>query len=197
MLTLKSVYPDWRNANIHESSPAPRGLSEKLRIQASGYSASHFYPDKCPGSMFRGARVENIEAMTFEANTFDLFVTQDVMEHLFDPSSAHREIWRTLRPGGMHVHTAPIYKHLVTTTKQAVRSPDGTVQHLVETPEYHGNPVSDQGSLLTVKYGYDIDQMIAKAADFDVEIRRYQDKTHGILGEFTETIVAIKRAAYR
>jgi 2-polyprenyl-3-methyl-5-hydroxy-6-metoxy-1,4-benzoquinol methylase len=36
-------------------------------------------------------------------------ITQDVMEHVFDPHHAFKEIARTLKPGGLHIFTTPIY----------------------------------------------------------------------------------------
>jgi SAM-dependent methyltransferase len=41
---------------------------------------------------------------------FDLYLTQDVFEHLFDPAAAFREIARTLRTGGAHVFTTPLVR---------------------------------------------------------------------------------------
>jgi hypothetical protein len=66
---------------------------------------------------------------------------------------------------------------------------DGTVEHLVTPPEYHGNPADLGGSLLTFRYGYDLPDLIADWAPFDVEVRRFHDRSHGILGDFTEVIV--------
>nr|WP_174302312.1 hypothetical protein [Afipia felis] len=73
---------------------------------------------------------------------------------------------------------------------------DGEVKYLLE-PEYHGNPISNDGSLVTVDYGYEIYRKISEWADFDVRITRLCDKTHGILGEYTEVIVCKKRSYVR
>jgi len=56
-------------------------------------------------------------------------------------------------------------------------------------PEIHGNPVSNEGSIVTVDWGYDLHQKIPEWAPFDVRVYRFADKTHGILGEYTEVIV--------
>ena len=57
--------------------------------------------------------------------TFDLVVTQDVLEHVLDPARA-AEIARTLRPGGAHVFTVPWYHQ--PTLRRAHRE-NGVVVH--------------------------------------------------------------------
>src|SRR5688572_1283549 len=104
MLVLERTVPSWQNASIHESSPIGRGVSLLLRSECPGYVASQFYPGVEPGSEHAGFRCEDLERQTFADGSFDVVVTQDVMEHVFDPASAYREIHRTLKRGGVHVH---------------------------------------------------------------------------------------------
>ena len=102
-----------------------------------------------------GWRCENLEALSFADAAFDLVVTQDVMEHMFDPAKAFAEIARTLKPGGAHVFTVPIVRKDQPTQVRARRDDQGTVRHLL--PEtYHGNPIDEKGSLVKVDWGYDI-----------------------------------------
>jgi SAM-dependent methyltransferase len=101
MVVLETHYPDWRNLHIHESSPAGRGVSPKLAKECAGYLPTWFYPEGAPGSIIDGNRCENLEALTFGDQAFDLHITQDVMEHVFNPAAAFREISRTLKPGGV------------------------------------------------------------------------------------------------
>ena len=56
-------------------------------------------------------RCENLENLTFSDNTFDIFITQDVFEHIFDPITASKEIMRVLKPGGSHVFTTTKHKN--------------------------------------------------------------------------------------
>jgi SAM-dependent methyltransferase len=138
---------------------------------------------------------ENLESQTFESDTFDLVLTLDVMEHVFDPAKVYAEIWRTLKPGGWYLHTFPIRKHLTEAcTPLAKLMPDGRVKHLTEHPEYHGNPIDAKGSLVTHDYGYDVSRAIAQWAPFDVRISRFWDETHGVIGEYTEAVICRKRA---
>jgi hypothetical protein len=40
---------------------------------------------------------------------------------------------------------------------------DGSVRHLI-APEYHGNPVSDEGALVTVHWAYETTSFIFEAS---------------------------------
>lgn len=193
MLAIRQVVPHYAGLAIHESSPAARGVSRLLAAEAPGYVPTQFFPGVTLGSLQDGVRCEDLEAQTFADESFDLVVTQDVMEHVFHPERAYQEIYRTLRPGGCHIHTTPIYKWITETAQRARLEPDGRVTHLAE-PEYHGNPISGEGSLVTFHYGYDLPELITRWTGFDVEIRRHCDRTHGIVAEFTEVIVCSKPA---
>jgi SAM-dependent methyltransferase len=191
MLVIRQLLPNWAEFAIHESSPGSRGVSRLLKTEAPGYIATQFWPGVPGGTDHRGVRCENIESQTFGSDEFDLVITQDVMEHVFHPEAAYREVYRTLRPGGYYIHTAPIRRDLVETQQKAVMNTDGSITHIGE-PEYHGNPISGDGSLVTFHYGYDLDELIAKWSPFDVEVRRFSDRGHGIVARFTEVIVCRK-----
>lgn len=192
-LVLNRLLPHWRHLQVHESSPANRGISLKMRRECPGYVGSHFHPDRPFGTMVGGFRNENVEQQTFADDSFDLVVTLDVFEHVFEPGRMIREIHRTLRPGGWYLCTFPIRKYQVENCKPRVRrSTDGTLVHLVDKPEYHGNPISGDGALVTFDYGYDIHSLISYWAPFEVEISRFSNRRAGILGEYTEVIACRK-----
>lgn len=106
----RPAHPDWRGLAIHESSPADRGISAKLAGEAPGYVASQFFPGEEPGASVQGFRNENLEALTFPDESFDLTITLDVMEHVNQPDQVLRKVRRTLRPGGAYLFTVPTYK---------------------------------------------------------------------------------------
>ncbi|MGH6879874.1 MAG: hypothetical protein ACREFM_03055, partial [Hypericibacter sp.] len=55
-LALNEVAPDWRRLAIHESSPANRGISVKLRREAAGYVASQYFGFGRLEALFRHGR---------------------------------------------------------------------------------------------------------------------------------------------
>ena len=108
MYLIEKFYPNYNLLDIHESSPCKRGASLKLQNKCPNYIASQYYGESDKGKIINGYRNENLESQTFKDESFDLVITQDVMEHIFNPQSAFREIARTLKPGGAHIFTVPL-----------------------------------------------------------------------------------------
>jgi SAM-dependent methyltransferase len=94
---------------IHESSPGGQS-SDKIKQECKRYTGSQFFSDVPRGQSKDGQRSEDLEALTFPDESFDLVITQDVFEHVLRPAKAFAEIARTLKPGGAHVYTVPYYR---------------------------------------------------------------------------------------
>ncbi|MFT4171845.1 MAG: class I SAM-dependent methyltransferase [Rhodocyclaceae bacterium] len=191
---IRRIFPHYKELSIHESSPANRGLSEHLRQTCPGYTSSHYHPDIPHGDIHPayGHRCEDIEDLTFADGSFDLFITQDVLEHIFDPSAAFREIGRTLRPGGAHIFTVPIMCGRNPSHTRAVIDEHGQVQHLAP-PEYHENPSSsDNKSLVTTYWGYDIVHHIYRASALITTVYQIDDLSKGIRAEFNDVFASVK-----
>ena len=193
MFCIERFFPQWRSLSIHESSPLlGRGANRRLAKEAPAYVASHYYPSVAPGTIVNGVRCENLEHLSFGDESFDLHLTQDVFEHLFDPAAACREIARTLRPGAAHVFTTPLVRKNEPTQFCASLAPDGSVIHLMEPPEYHNNPLSSEGSLVTVNWGYDITTFIFESSGLFTEIVFLDILECGIRAEYIEVLIARK-----
>ena len=52
-----------------------------------------------------------------------------------------------------------------------------------------------QGALVTFHYGYDFAELISAWSGFDVEVTRFHDHRHGVIGDFTEVYLARRGAA--
>lgn len=193
MKVISDYYPNWRDLAIHESSPGGRGVSIKLHNECKGYTASQFYPDITPGQVHlsSGYRCENLEKLTFSDKSFDLFISQDVMEHIFDPEAAFKEIARVLKPGGAHIFTVPLINKARTSEIWASRDESGRVTYHRE-PEYHGNPVDSKGSLVTMHWGYDIASFITEIAGMPTVIIAIDNIDLGIRAEYIDVLVSIK-----
>src|SRR5690606_8662752 len=125
MIVIQKYFPDWKQLHIHESSPELRGVSLKLKNECSNYIASQFYPHNSFGEMIDGYRNEDLEKQTFEDETFDIVISQDVMEHVYNPDKAFQEIQRTLKRGGAHIFTIPVINQHMPTEVWATMGENG------------------------------------------------------------------------
>ena len=198
MYALSRHYPQWRSLAIHESSPGWDIVSQRLARECARYLASQFEPDKAPGAVVEATNlpcrkyvVEDLERQTFRDGQFDLVVTQDVFEHIFRPDLAIKEIARTLRPGGATLLTVPIVMRSNPSRRRA-RLSDGHVVNILE-PQFHGNPVSADGALVTVDWGYDISAYLQHHSGLSFLVQRVEDMGQGIAGDFTEVLIGAKR----
>lgn len=188
---LNQMRPNWHVQEIHESSPS----LDYFRNQCPNYSHSFYFEHTLPGSYHDGDRCENLEALTFPDDSFDIFITQDVLEHVFHPDQALAEISRVLREGGMHIFTTPKHKHLVESYRRA-RLINSEIEHLKE-PEYHGNPISQEGSLVTWDYGADFDDLLCQWSGYKTSCFVLRDRYLGIDGEYLEVFVTQKQHVNR
>lgn len=191
MAAIEKHYPNWRELRIHESSPIQRGASLKLKNYCKNYLASLYYPDTEYGTIVDGFRNENLESQTFADESFDLVITQDVMEHVYHPDRVFYEIARTLATGGAHIFTVPMINKYAKTEVWATLNSDGTPNFL-HSPEYHGNPVNPYGSPVTMHWGCDIIDYIYVASGLDTQIISLYDKHLGMMGEYNEVLITRK-----
>jgi len=130
MVAIKTSVPNWKSSSVHESSPAHRGVSARLRRECPGYVETQFFVAQPLGELHQGVRNENLEQQTFSDAAFDLVITQDVMEHVGRPDRVCQEIARTLRPTGYYIFTTPTYKDQVATQRRAIYF-DDNIEHLL------------------------------------------------------------------
>jgi len=187
---LNLFFPKWKNYSIHESSPCGPA-SEYISRNCPKYTNSFYFPSMKLGTYRNGNRCENLERMTFSDNTFDLFITQDVMEHLNNPLRALREISRVLKRNGAHLFTVPIYQNICKSDPRINETDEGQIQ-LIKEPIYHGNPISNNGSLVTYDYGLDLPELIYKCSGMVTTIYICRDRQLGIDGEFLEVCISRK-----
>ncbi|MEP6527337.1 MAG: class I SAM-dependent methyltransferase [Nocardioidaceae bacterium] len=152
---LDDYFPDWEGREIHESSPS----NDFIRRHAARYTASQLFPNVARGKYRGKVRSEDLEALTLPESSVDIFITQDVLEHVFHPDRALREIHRVLRPGGVHVFTTPKHHTLAETVQRASSGADGSIEYLLER-QYHGNPIGDNRALVTFDFGVDFEERL-------------------------------------
>ncbi|PKB17451.1 class I SAM-dependent methyltransferase [Flavobacterium sp. 5] len=191
MKVIKEYYPNWETLAIHESSPGNRGHSKLLREKAQNYTETQFFGNTNLGDYVNGVRNEDLEQQTFDDAMFDIVVTSDVMEHIYNPEKAFSEIQRTLKSGGAHIFSVPIINKHKATQRWAKKGSDGEPVFLFE-PEWHGNPIDSKGSPVTFHWGYDIKDIIKEYTADECEIIYIDDLNYGIRAEYIEIVVQKK-----
>lgn len=191
LMNVINIYAkNWKELSVHESSPGGK-FSELVKKHCKDYSSSHYYPD-IPRGQYKGEhRSEDLSALTFPGDQFDLFITSDVFEHVFEPAKAFAEISRVLKPGGLHIFTMPWIPGHKKSTQRAKLHEDGTIEYFKEA-EYHGNPIDSKGSLVTFDWGLDFVDFIYKSSGMTTTIYLEIDRKKGLDGQFLEVFISRK-----
>ncbi|PKP16212.1 MAG: SAM-dependent methyltransferase [Bacteroidetes bacterium HGW-Bacteroidetes-22] len=119
--------------NIKILHIAPEGslkawLTKKASIQyqlgdkyAEGYT-DYYYSREIPEM--------DLTQLPFEDNRFDIFICNHVLEHIVDDQQALKEIYRTMKPGGLAILQVPIGHRLEKTYEDnSITSPAGRADH--------------------------------------------------------------------
>ncbi|MFC6791472.1 class I SAM-dependent methyltransferase [Methylobacterium komagatae] len=196
-LAISRACPGWREKAVHEGSPGYDIVSRRLAAECKNYTASQYDTGRELGSIVTETRlpcgkysVQDFEKQTFDDEVFDLVVTQDVFEHIFNPASAIAEIARTLKPGGLTIMSVPVIRAFQPSRRRA-RITGGRVEHILE-PIYHGNPVSGDGSLVTIDWGLDIAAQLSAASGMYFVMQTFENMDLGIRDEVNQILVGRK-----
>ena len=188
---MDNYFAGWEKGRLHEIAPA----NDYFAKRSANYSHSQYFPDGKTG-ITNCIRHENIEQLTFNDNRLDFFVCLDVLEHIFDPGAALKEMARVLCIGGSAVFTVPIHKDLEESRQRAKMNSGGQIEHFFPA-EYHGNPVGEGRSLVTWDYGKDfLDRMHEwlGGIKIDIVIVNETKEQFGIEGEFLDVVIISKES---
>jgi len=166
-------------------------IVEEIGLRKMGPEADHLVCSFCRfreylgheyegGAIIKGIRHEDVENLSFPDDALDLIVSNDVFEHVPNPARAFAECVRVLRIGGVMLATIPFHSN---NDESIIRATivKGQLEHIFP-PSYHGNPVSDDGSLVFTDFGWDVLKEMHKAGFSDVSIEIYASAELGHLG---------------
>ncbi|MEA3254867.1 MAG: class I SAM-dependent methyltransferase [Candidatus Altiarchaeota archaeon] len=150
--TLREITNYLKHLSIYEVQSS--GTIHDVLSLLPNYVCSEYFDDVKPGKIHpSGIRCEDLQNLHFPDNSFDLIITQDVLEHVADPEKAFKELYRVLKPNGHHIFTVPIHEGRNTTKRAWVG--DGGVIHLLP-PVHHFDNLRPEGGLVFTDWGDDL-----------------------------------------
>jgi len=156
---------------------AQKHLGSSHRIVGSEYLG---YECQC-GEIINGIRHENIENLSFRDNEFDLIISNDVFEHVPNPELAFKECSRVLKPRGEMLATIPFYDNHDYSIKRAIIE-NNKIKQLLE-PQFHGNPLSEKGSLVFNDFGWDLLTTMVLSGFKKANIEVFLSRKFGHIGQ--------------
>lgn len=133
------------------------------------------------GTEINGLRHEDALHLSFADDSLQVLMSNDVLEHVPDYRRALEEARRVLAPDGKFIFSVPFYRERQETVQRA-RWENGHLEFLLPE-QYHGNPVSADGSLVFFDYGWDLLDACRRAGFKDAYVTVYHSVSHGYLGE--------------
>jgi GT2 family glycosyltransferase/SAM-dependent methyltransferase len=172
-------------------TPFYRWLTSAIDADVTG--SEYLGYDVAAGAEIGGVRHEDALALSFEDDRFDIIVSNDVFEHVPDIDRALGECARVLRSDGMLLFSIPFCEAQDRTVKRA-RLVGSDVEHL-HPAVYHGNPVSNGGSLVFYDHGWDLFERIRESDFSDAYALGYWSYLYGYLGNGIQLIFVADKSA--
>jgi hypothetical protein len=155
-------------------------ISRILRV-LPGYVHSQFLPGRRNGEAIGDGSVNvNLESIPFPESSFDVILTSDVMEHVADDASAHREIARCLAPNGIYLFTVPYDPRIVGHWHLTQRTGHASQYFFLER-HLHGDPHSGSGIVAHRIYGRQLLDDLSELG-FEVRFELVDRPSNGIFG---------------
>jgi hypothetical protein len=180
-LVERGELPDWQEMRVYLTeavTPFAKRLREQIpRLRCSEYLAE-------PDHWLRGqVPHRDLRRIGLPPATFHAVICNEVLEHVEELVPALQGMAEVLTLGGYLIATVPFlygqHDHVV----KAIWRGEGQEPELIGEPDYHGNPVSQQGSLVYRYPGWKLLDDLRGAGFRDAAIHAISSKTYGVLGE--------------
>lgn len=118
-----------------------------LRRMFSQLETSEYFPDQPLGTRINGILNQDVQQLTFAADSFDLVTSNQVFEHVPDDVAAFHECHRVLRNGGAMIFAVPLHDDIMVTER--IAHLEGGRIIFNGKPEYHGSRLTGPNSVPT------------------------------------------------
>lgn len=173
--------------NLESSGP----LHDSLSSGNCKYTSSEYFgPEVTTGTFVNGTRNEDVQRLSFQADTFDLVMSTEVFEHVPNPYAGHSEIYRVLKPGGAHIFTVPFMPSKFHDKIYASIDSTGKIIHHLP-PTYHLDRLRPDGVLVYSIFGQSMVDKLC-ALGFEMDVMYLQVPSAGIIGSGAIVFVARK-----
>jgi SAM-dependent methyltransferase len=129
----------------------------------------------------RGIRNEDLTQLTFPDESFHYVLSLDCFEHFLDYQKAFKECYRVIKPGGKMLWSVPFDRCSERNIIRARIQIDGSIEHLLE-PEYHGDPLSQDGCLCFTCFGWEMLEEVTNVGFSDAYAMLFWSAEFGYLG---------------
>lgn len=173
--------PPWEELRLY-ASEAVTPFADRLRAELPRLRCSEYLPE--PDHWLRG-QVANrdLRRIGLPPATFHAAICNEVLEHVEELVPSLQGLAEVLSLGGHLIATVPFLygqqEHLV----KAVWRGENTAPQVIGEPDYHGNPVSDEGSLVYRYPGWQLLDDLRSAGFRDAAMHAISSTAYGVLGE--------------
>lgn len=145
------------------------------------------------GESFGDIQHQDLCALTFADNSFDLVLCNELFEHVQYIDQAFAEIARVLRPGGRLVATCPLAFGQIESIMKAVADPETGEPQLLTEMELHGDPIRpQQGSLVYRIPGWEILHQLQQEGFSEARLHHIASWKYGVLGSDLPGVLVIE-----
>jgi hypothetical protein len=163
-------------------SEAVTPFAKRLESVVPKLRCSEYLPE--PDHWLRG-QVPNrdLRRIGLPPATFHAVICNEVLEHVEELIPSLEGLVEVLTLGGYLIATVPFLygqqEHLV----KAIWRGEGQPPEVIGEPDYHGNPVAEEGSLVYRYPGWQLLEDLRTAGFRDAAIHAVNSPTYGVLGE--------------
>lgn len=187
--SLAQAALDRKLTGLRVFEPGIAGPFRPILAGCRTYEQSYFWADVPTGRRRDGVRCENLHALSYPDECFDLVISSDIFEHVRHPCRAFSETCRILVPGGAHIFTVPAQEPLREKTVSRVDVSGDDDVHILP-PHYHGSPTGEP-SLVYNDFGRDLLDRLSEAG-FEAELMRGHFSSE--VASRVLTFVAVKKS---